>query len=318
MLITKGARVIPPQLSLASSNLTRPSRRPQDIEGLLDESSGVELKYSASMYQNINSIGTSTAQGALFLNERFDIDALSKRFQTRGRIHIKNIFRPDVSARISTCLHEGVKWNLVTNNNGKHLDLDATGMTAISNDNRQRFFKAVHNQAQRDFQYLYKNYPIYDAFYNGTEPENFLNTVFEFINGPEFLGLVRRITGDHTIAFADAQATCYESGHFLTCHDDNVAGKNRCCAYVLNFTKDWRADWGGLLQFIGKDEHVEEAFVPAFNALNIFRVPQRHSVSIVTPFAGAQRLSITGWLRSGADPLRKQPQKSKLMEAFAS
>jgi Rps23 Pro-64 3,4-dihydroxylase Tpa1-like proline 4-hydroxylase len=36
---------------------------------------------------------------------------------------------------------------------------------------------------------------------------------------------------------------------------------------------------------------------PRFNALHLFKVPQRHSVSLVAPFAGAPRLSITGWLR---------------------
>ena len=43
---------------------------------------------------------------------------------------------------------------------------------------------------------------------------------------------------------------------------------------------------------------MEEAFTPAFNSLNVFKVPAQHAVSIVAPFAGAPRLSITGWIRS--------------------
>jgi Rps23 Pro-64 3,4-dihydroxylase Tpa1-like proline 4-hydroxylase len=31
--------------------------------------------------------------------------------------------------------------------------------------------------------------------------------------------------------------------------------------------------------------------------LNIFAVPQPHSVTIVAPFAAAARYSVTGWLR---------------------
>jgi SM-20-related protein len=65
----------------------------------------------------------------------------------------------------------------------------------------------------------------------------------------------------------------------------------------MNFTPAWKSDWGGLLQFIDEDGHVAEAYAPAFNALNILRVPQKHAVSYVTPFAGAGRYSITGWLR---------------------
>ena len=42
--------------------------------------------------------------------------------------------------------------------------------------------------------------------------------------------------------------------------------------------------------------------MPTFNALNLFAVPQLHSVSFVPPFAGALRFSVTGWLRAGGAP----------------
>ena len=71
---------------------------------------------------------------------------------------------------------------------------------------------------------------------------------------------------------------------------------------MLNLTPDWRTDWGGLLAFIDEDGHVAEAYRPSYNALNIFRVPQRHAVSFVAPFAGAPRLSITGWIRDAVPP----------------
>jgi SM-20-related protein len=66
----------------------------------------------------------------------------------------------------------------------------------------------------------------------------------------------------------------------------------------LNLTHQWRADWGGILNFLDADGHVAEGYVPAFNALNLFRVPQRHNVSYVAPFAMNGRYSITGWLRA--------------------
>lgn len=34
---------------------------------------------------------------------------------------------------------------------------------------------------------------------------------------------------------------------------------------------------------------------PGFDVLNVFAVPQRHAVTMVAPFAGAPRYSITGW-----------------------
>jgi SM-20-related protein len=116
----------------------------------------------------------------------------------------------------------------------------------------------------------------------------------------------------------DAQATRYERGHYLTQHDDSAAEKGRLYAFVLNLTPHWRTDWGGLLNFIDADGHVAEAYAPAWNAINLFRVPQPHAVSCVAPFAGAPRLSITGWVRQidlnllpsrgpAPNPFRKTP-----------
>ena len=100
------------------------------------------------------------------------------------------------------------------------------------------------------------------------------------------------------LASTISEATRYGPGHFLTAHNDNIAGKNCLAAYVINMTPFWRADWGGNLLFLGKEGHVEEGYVPCFNALNLFRVPQVHMVSHVAPFANARRYSITGWLRA--------------------
>lgn len=59
--------------------------------------------------------------------------------------------------------------------------------------------------------------------------------------------LIRDITGDRDIRFADAQATAFSPGDFLTGHDDRFAGKDRRAAYVLGLTPVWRLEWGGLL-----------------------------------------------------------------------
>jgi len=37
--------------------------------------------------------------------------------------------------------------------------------------------------------------------------------------------------------------------------------------------------------------------LPGFNTLALFRVPIRHTVSCVAPFAGGQRFAIAGWFR---------------------
>ena len=83
------------------------------------------------------------------------------------------------------------------------------------------------------------------------------------------------------MSYADAQATLYRSGHFLTSHNDDTPGSKRLAAYVLSFTPAWRAEWGGLLEFLDGNGQVETGYLPGFNTLKLFRVPMTHYVSMV-------------------------------------
>ena len=112
------------------------------------------------------------------------------------------------------------------------------------------------------------------------------------------LGLLHEITGLGGMAFADAQATDFGAGDFLTTHDDGIEGKNRFAAYVFGLTRRWQADWGGLLLL--EDGDRVSGFVPDFNVLRIFAVPRPHHVSCVSPWVEQRRVSITGWLRGFA------------------
>ena len=124
-------------------------------------------------------------------------------------------------------------------------------------------------------------------------------TSFVKLMSGEALDLLGEIMGDDTINFADGQAIAYAEGDFLTGHHDDIDGKNRRAAYVFNLTREWRAEWGGLLLFHDADGQIRNGLVPTFNALNLFAVPQHHSVSEVTRAArGARRYSVTGWLRA--------------------
>ena len=145
---------------------------------------------------------------------------------------------------------------------------------------------------------MFDSFRVSDLIESGTVVEGALGRLFSTLNSEAFLALMRELTGDPRIAYLDAQATRYRPGHFLTSHDDDVAGKNRLFAYVINLTPNWCVDWGGLLMFVDEDGHVAEAYTPRWNALNIMRVPQSHAVSVVAPFAAGARYSVTGWMRS--------------------
>lgn len=218
-------------------------------------------------------------------------------FARHGRVHIPGVFPDEVAARIHRAMTAETPWSRVVSGTTRHYDLGPGGWEAIPTARRRELEQAVQQMGRSGFAYFYENFPLADFHAAGQHLDSYLMRVYEFLNSPPFLEFARAAVGAPSIAFADAQATCYRPGDFLTVHDDDVAGKRRRAAYVLNFTPAWRADWGGLLQFLDGDGHVAEGYTPAFNALNLLRVPQPHAVSYVNPLAGGVRYSITGWLR---------------------
>lgn len=167
---------------------------------------------------------------------------------------------------------------------------------------RDALAQAVHAQARAGFQFRYETIRVPDAEAERRASGTLLYDFARFLSDAPAIDFLRKVIGEGAITYADAQATAYGPGHFLTAHDDDVAGKNRKAAYVMNLSRGWSADWGGLLVFHSPGEARAEALVPSFNAINLFAVPQMHSVSVVVPWVPRRRYSITGWLRAGIKP----------------
>lgn len=233
------------------------------------------------------------------LNASVNARAVKTDFDTEGFAQVRKVLPEENARRIYKSMLESTNWNLVFNDGGKHVDLSAAHLTALGKQKVLQLQKGIYAQAQNSFQYCYNNYPIYDAYKAGENKGHVLHKFYEWLNSDEFLEFARLATGFDDISFVDAQATQYRPGHFLTTHDDTHEGKNRRAAYIFNFTPDWPADWGGFLQLLDDEEHIRRGLRPTYNTLNILKIPQKHSVSLVAPFAGAMRMSVSGWLRYG-------------------
>jgi hypothetical protein len=233
----------------------------------------------------------------LALAPRGDVEALTAEFARRGRIRIGGVLTADGAATLTEAF-EATDWRTVLNQGARHFDLHALQVAALDPAGRDQLAGAVAVGGREGFQYLYDNFPLFDAARAGDALSPVQRAVVDLLSGAPFLDLMRAVTGETRIAFADMQMTRYRPGHFLARHDDDVAGKGRLFAYVLSMTTDWRADWGGVLNFFDAHGDIAEGFTPAYNALALFRVPQPHAVSMVTPFAARPRYAITGWLRA--------------------
>lgn len=243
-----------------------------------------------------------TDPSPLDLNPVLDVEALACRFEADGYTAIDGILTDESAARLHHCFQQWTAWNLVTRVEGTHRDLDAAGMAILPAEKREPFDQLVYREAREGFQYLYENFALYESGRKGKLTDPVMAAAFDLVRSEAFMALCRQVSGFHDITFTDCQVTRYRAGHFLTVHDDDIADKNRRAAYVLNLTPGWRADYGGVLQFLDEAGDVVRGLTPGFNRLALLKVPVRHAVSCVAPFAVGARFAITGWLRAGTEP----------------
>ncbi|HEX8641585.1 MAG TPA: 2OG-Fe(II) oxygenase family protein [Allosphingosinicella sp.] len=237
------------------------------------------------------------------LRPGLDAAALAAEFAADGRMQILNFLRHDGAIALFRELVDSKAWRLALNKGEEVLDHAEAETATWPAERRAELERAVVAGGRHGFQFRYDTIrlPEYGSGWEeGTAP--LLRAFSDFLCSGAMIEFMRTLTGFADVTFADAHASRYRDGHFLTAHDDLNQGMGRRAAYVLNLTPQWRPDWGGILQFYDERGNVVRGFTPAFNTLNIFRVPQPHSVSWVTPLAGAPRYAVTGWLRTGARP----------------
>lgn len=230
------------------------------------------------------------------INPNLDIPGLVATFRQKSRIQIHDVLLADIAEKLYQCLAHEVPWGIAYIEGEKSVLLKSEQVAGFTPTDWTALNNAVQARAlQGKFQFIYGSYMMITAYKEKRDPQLMLHSMVELINSPPFLSLLRIITGIHDIVKADAQATRYIPGNFLTKHNDIADNQNRKIAYVLNLTKDWQADWGGLLQFMDDSGMITDTYAPVFNSLSLFRVPMWHHVSYVSPFATHARYAITGW-----------------------
>ena len=233
----------------------------------------------------------------LELRDDHDIDRYKADYSKDGLLRIERLFPDHVAEQIHNILVNQTPWHLVHANAAKaHQYYRPEVWRAKPAEERTKILNQVALQARDGFSYLYACYPMIQSYLKGLDPDWPLHAMTEFLNTYEVLKFVKDITGEQSCNKLDCQATLYSNGHFLNTHYDTGDTADRRVAYVMSFTKNWPANWGGQLLMLQDDDTVETGFTPSFNSLTLFKVPRRHIVTQVANFAGHGRYSITGWL----------------------
>ena len=239
---------------------------------------------------------SATLSGGL-LNPDLNVSVLGEQLDQQGWVVIENALRSEVAEALHEVLSKQVRWSLAYRDTEGAKKKWAEELATLSTTELKMVRANAIAQARKGFSFYYETYMMITAYQEQRDPELPLHRVTEYINQPEWLNFMRAITGEKHIIKTSAQATRYRAGDYLTEHNDSKKGESRYAAYVINLSKNWQADWGGLLQFIGPNKQVTDTILPQFNTISLFKTPVPHCVSSVAEFVTAERLSITGWLR---------------------
>jgi len=238
----------------------------------------------------------TSSPAADILNPELDLAPYREDFERYGRVRIPNILKPDFAEEIYATMQRA-PWAAIFQSNGQTVSIAPQHLAAAAPEELIKLRKQIFTETLKGFQYSYLSMSLKDAKGAAWDNKQVLPALTASLNSDEFLDIGRTVSGFADIRSITAQATHYTRESFLCAHDDVAEHKkNRRVAYVLGFAKDWVMDWGGLLHFFDPEGGgVIESFLPTFNGLTLFRVPQWHSVSFVTPFARGPRFSVTGW-----------------------
>ena len=242
-----------------------------------------------------------TPNPALDLAPGLDVEAAAARLAATGRTRLAGLIGEATDTIHAAVTDRDMVWMRAIEN-PYNADVPLAVFESEPLEEQARLIAMAHEEATHGFQFVFDRLKLGRARAMGLPIPQPLYDLHALFNSDAFLAFARRLTGDDRIAYVDAQATRYLPGHFLNRHSDEHEDAGRLYAYVLNVSPVWRAEWGGLLMFLDEDGAVTETFTPTPGTLNLFKVPQAHAVSMVAPFAGAARYSITGWWRTTPPP----------------
>lgn len=230
------------------------------------------------------------------INPDHDLDELARTLHEKGRLQVANFFTDETAEYLFKLLIENKTWYLAYNDGNNFYESSMEQLQALDPRQRHQFMNSIYKRARTQFQYVFNQYYISQAIELNEQPGHPMHQMHHFVNSDEFLGLMRKLTGESAVRKADSYASMYMPGHFLTAHDDTHDKHDRVAAFVFSMTKIWERNWGGHLAFFDDEGNITKALIPSFNTLNMFLIPQLHSVQLVSPFAGGSRTSYLGWL----------------------
>lgn len=224
------------------------------------------------------------------LRHDINISLLRSRFERRGIVEVHNA----LSVRWAAALHRFLDrdmpadwWTIAiqANREPEHY------RDVRENDER---IADAQRRARRELRAGQFCYYFYRTFDDHNQACECVECRFRAaLAGNEMIDFFAQI-GLNVQAPREMFASRYSPGCFLAPHHDRGNGR---IGFVLNLSRGWRPQWGGLLIFLNDDwSSVRRVCAPEFNTLCLFALPPDRTVPhLVTQVVVGHRLAFTGW-----------------------
>lgn len=139
------------------------------------------------------------------LSPALDAGALAAGFAARRRLHIPGVLEGDSAEALTAAMEAFDDWRVSVSAGGEFFELPLKDRRAAEPGKQAWIDAARIDGADPRMQYIFDTRRLDLEAEAGDGPDDAVSAVPAFLNGPEFLGFVRAVTGDDRIAFADAQ-----------------------------------------------------------------------------------------------------------------
>ena len=228
------------------------------------------------------------------LNDGLDLKALAATFKKTGRVRVKDALDGKSADNLSDTIEKMAIWRSTFLQGDTERQISGKDTRSMTERRQREMLEKIYIQARDGFQYLRYECPT-DVIPDAKDPKALTNAD-SFFKSDGFRDILRKIAGAKDGEVENVHARWLQREQFMT--DSALANSLPDCKlwFSLDVTRNWRAHWGGNLNFINKNSEIEEVWSPVFNSLSLYAGGSRHSISYVTPFHNAFCLSICGRL----------------------
>ena len=217
------------------------------------------------------------------------IDQYTTAFSEKKIVKIKPILSDSFAEELFKTAFLEKKWNFASGVDNIKFEKPLDSKFDKANHLQ---IKNINTQFKKDkFTYMFHR------SMNNKNPSYMEYLIRTQLNSPEMIQMINTITNLGISKVSTMFLSKYKSNHFLNPHSDKGNGK---LAFVLNLSKFWKAQYGGILHFLDEERNeIIDSYVPDFNNLVLFEVPEDqerpHFVSHIAPYVKHNRYAITGW-----------------------